>query len=320
MIEPMHGAAGNAARPPSPPTGPCWPIAMDDDGPEPVSVTIGAARWRAVLDDAPALCRQAVRAALDRATPVPSLATAEVGVLLGDDRAIRQLNARHRDIDRATNVLAFPLLDLDHGRPACGVAPGLPGRVLLGDIALALETVCREAGRPASRSATICAIWWCTARCTCWASITRTTPARASWRIWSARSWPICSCPIPMPQILTTRTSPPVARRPARPGGGLMKELPAGGRDANASLLHGLLTRLRLLAGRRNGDGHTLRETLEELIEENEEERETVRRVHRGGALAAPQRAELRRAAGARRHGAARRRQGDRGRRRHRAR
>ena len=51
-----------------------------------------------------------------------------------------------------------------------------------------------------------------------------------------------------------------------------MKELPAGGREANTSLLHGLLTRLRLLAGRRNGDGHTLRETLEELIEENEEE------------------------------------------------
>jgi CBS domain containing-hemolysin-like protein len=51
-----------------------------------------------------------------------------------------------------------------------------------------------------------------------------------------------------------------------------MKELPAGGREAHASLLHGLLTRLRLLAGRRNGDGHTLRETLEELIEEGEEE------------------------------------------------
>jgi hypothetical protein len=51
-----------------------------------------------------------------------------------------------------------------------------------------------------------------------------------------------------------------------------MKELPAGGREAHASLLHGLLTRLRLLAGRRNGDGHTLRETLEELIEEDEGE------------------------------------------------
>jgi probable rRNA maturation factor len=119
---------------------------MDGDRPEPVSVTIGAARWRAVPDDAPALCRQAVRAALDRATPVPWLATAEVGVLLGDDRTIRQLNARHRDQDRATNVLAFPLLDLDHGRPAAGSAQGLPGPVLLGDIALALETVCREAG------------------------------------------------------------------------------------------------------------------------------------------------------------------------------
>jgi probable rRNA maturation factor len=118
---------------------------MDDDRPEPVSVTVGTARWRAVLDDAPALCRQAVRAALDRAAPVPWLAKAEVGVLLGDDAAIRQLNARHRDIDRATNVLAFPLLDLHHGRPARGLAPGLPGPVLLGDIALALETVRREA-------------------------------------------------------------------------------------------------------------------------------------------------------------------------------
>ena len=49
-----------------------------------------------------------------------------------------------------------------------------------------------------------------------------------------------------------------------------MKELPAGGREAHVSLLQGLLTRLRVLARRRNGDGHTLRETLEELIEEDE--------------------------------------------------
>lgn len=121
---------------------------MDDDSPEPISVTIGAARWRAVLDDAPALCRQAVRAALERGTSVPGLATAEVDILLGDDRAIRQLNARHRGIDRATNVLSFPLLDLDHGRTVTGLAPG---PAMLGDIALALETVCREAeeaGKP----------------------------------------------------------------------------------------------------------------------------------------------------------------------------
>jgi CBS domain containing-hemolysin-like protein len=50
-----------------------------------------------------------------------------------------------------------------------------------------------------------------------------------------------------------------------------MKELPPGGGEPHASLLHGLLARLRLLARRRNGDGHSLRETLEELIEEDEE-------------------------------------------------
>ena len=51
-----------------------------------------------------------------------------------------------------------------------------------------------------------------------------------------------------------------------------MKDLPAGGRDSHASLLTGLLTRLRVLARRRNGESHSLRETLEELIEEDEDE------------------------------------------------
>jgi probable rRNA maturation factor len=115
---------------------------MDSDGPETVFVTIGAARWRAVLDDAPALCRQAVRATLARAVATPWLASAEVGVLLEDDRAIRRLNARWRDQDRATNVLAFPVLELDQGRPR---HPPPAGPVLLGDVIVALETVCAEA-------------------------------------------------------------------------------------------------------------------------------------------------------------------------------
>jgi magnesium and cobalt transporter len=41
---------------------------------------------------------------------------------------------------------------------------------------------------------------------------------------------------------------------------------------AEPTLLQGLLTRLRLLSGRRNGEGTTLRETLEELIDEQEKE------------------------------------------------
>jgi probable rRNA maturation factor len=120
---------------------------MDADIPASVFVTIGAAGWQAVLDDAPALCRQAARAALAKGAGASWLTAAELGITLADDEAIRHLNARHRDQDRATNVLAFPLLDLDHGRPL--QAQG-PGPLLLGDVIVALETVCAEA-RSASR-------------------------------------------------------------------------------------------------------------------------------------------------------------------------
>jgi CBS domain containing-hemolysin-like protein len=41
-------------------------------------------------------------------------------------------------------------------------------------------------------------------------------------------------------------------------------------REERASFLQALLTRVRAIAGRRNGDGHSLRETLEELIEEDD--------------------------------------------------
>ena len=44
----------------------------------------------------------------------------------------------------------------------------------------------------------------------------------------------------------------------------------SGQRDDRATLIQGLLGRLRSLVRRKNGDGHSLRETLEELIEENE--------------------------------------------------
>jgi len=115
---------------------------MDDDGPQSVFVTIEAAPWRTVLDDAPDLCRRAAHAALARGAGAPWLTTAEVGVVLCDDDAIRALNRRHRGQDRATNVLAFPLLDLDRGRPL--QAPG-PRPLLLGDVIVALETVHVEA-------------------------------------------------------------------------------------------------------------------------------------------------------------------------------
>jgi probable rRNA maturation factor len=78
--------------------------------------------------------RAAIAAAAER---VP--AAGEVSVLLTDDEAVRVLNRNWRGIDQPTNVLSFPL-------PA-DKAP----YALIGDIAIAYETVAREAaaeGKP----------------------------------------------------------------------------------------------------------------------------------------------------------------------------
>ena len=66
----------------------------------------------------------------------------ELSLLFCDDAEIRTLNARWRERDSATNVLSFPAADL---------APGEAPPPLLGDIAIACETVAREAaleGKP----------------------------------------------------------------------------------------------------------------------------------------------------------------------------
>jgi probable rRNA maturation factor len=60
---------------------------------------------------------------------------AEISLLLCDDARIRELNAQWRGLDKPTNVLSFPAADADE----------LEDAPLLGDIAVALETVEREA-------------------------------------------------------------------------------------------------------------------------------------------------------------------------------
>ena len=115
---------------------------MDSDGPSTVAVTIAAPVWQAVVNDPEELCREAVAATLRQAAPTRWLATAEVSLLLCDDATMRRLNAEYRQQDRATNVLSFPALDLQPGQAP--PAP-MPGPVLLGDIALAAETVRAQA-------------------------------------------------------------------------------------------------------------------------------------------------------------------------------
>ncbi len=56
----------------------------------------------------------------------------EVSILLTEDAQIRQLNQQFRNIDQATDVLSFPQNTEDD--------PSLPGELLLGDIAVSLDT------------------------------------------------------------------------------------------------------------------------------------------------------------------------------------
>jgi len=67
------------------------------------------------------------------------VAEAEVAVMLTDDAGIRTLNSKWRGIDKPTNVLSFPAL-----QPQGARKPGDAPR-MLGDIAIAYETMRREA-------------------------------------------------------------------------------------------------------------------------------------------------------------------------------
>ncbi|MCA0369394.1 MAG: rRNA maturation RNase YbeY [Proteobacteria bacterium] len=66
-----------------------------------IEVEIEADAWTAALPEAEAVVRRAATAAL-------GTVAGDLVVLLTDDGAVRDLNARFRDKDRPTNVLSFP--------------------------------------------------------------------------------------------------------------------------------------------------------------------------------------------------------------------
>jgi probable rRNA maturation factor len=94
-----------------------------------IDVELQSPLWQA-QPEAEATVRAAIAAAAAR---VPG--DGEVSVLLADDGAVQSLNRDWRGIDKPTNVLSFP--------SAAPKAAGVP--VLLGDIAIAFETLDREA-------------------------------------------------------------------------------------------------------------------------------------------------------------------------------
>ena len=100
-----------------------------------ISVSVTASGWRAALPGPAAVCRRAARAALAAADAPRAV---EISIVLAGDDFVRGLNRDWRRRDEPTNVLAFP----------AGDGPGAPGApVMLGDVAVALETTLAEAAR-----------------------------------------------------------------------------------------------------------------------------------------------------------------------------
>ncbi|KNY25741.1 rRNA maturation RNase YbeY [Pseudobacteroides cellulosolvens] len=71
----------------------------------------------------------------------------EVSILLVDDEKIREINNEHRHIDKATDVLSFPVVDMHEGEILSneGDFDLDEDLLLLGDIIISLETAKSQA-------------------------------------------------------------------------------------------------------------------------------------------------------------------------------
>jgi probable rRNA maturation factor len=96
-----------------------------------VEISVPSNLWRG-LPRARTIARETIAACVDEVAGSPREG-AGVSLFLCDDARIRELNARWRGLDRPTNVLSFP---------SAGGGVEAPE---LGDIALAYETMVREA-------------------------------------------------------------------------------------------------------------------------------------------------------------------------------
>lgn len=84
----------------------------------------------------PLLCR-VIRAALQQQQVI---VPCEINVLITDDEEIHAINLEQRDVDRATDVLSFPMFDLQPGElPDEDWADPDTGLVPLGDMVISLQ-------------------------------------------------------------------------------------------------------------------------------------------------------------------------------------
>ncbi len=119
-----------------------------------IFVEISCPLWREILADPETLCCKAAGAALKAASTSPAPQSPapeggpeggpegpfEISLVLADDDFLRRLNRDFAGKDKPTNVLAFATRMEESGAaPATGMATSL------GDVAIAYETVAREA-------------------------------------------------------------------------------------------------------------------------------------------------------------------------------
>lgn len=71
----------------------------------------------------------------------------EASVTLTDNESIKELNLEYRGIDKATDVLSFPLIEYLNGKPQIQPVDTDPdsGRVFLGDIIISVEKAFEQA-------------------------------------------------------------------------------------------------------------------------------------------------------------------------------
>ena len=107
-----------------------------------VDIAVEAGNWVDALPDHEGTCHRVLKAALEAVAELdgPFDGPVEVSVLLTDDDAVQILNRDWRGKDKPTNVLSFPSGDEDTPSVLPKGAPQL-----LGDIAVAFETLSREA-------------------------------------------------------------------------------------------------------------------------------------------------------------------------------
>ncbi len=70
---------------------------------------------------------------------------AEINVLIVDNETIRQINNEQRNIDSATDVLSFPMLDFENGKMITCDADYFEGNLVLGDIVVSFERAKEQA-------------------------------------------------------------------------------------------------------------------------------------------------------------------------------